>query len=184
MPMDGNQGSINPVDRAKAPDAIWVHGYTACPELIGVGWLANVNNLTWTDIVGFRQGSQVTFRGANGTHNWFHFAIPTPTLTEGIRASLKRVYVLYRTQPNVQIDEIQVYDGPNMKLLLNGLDLSGSHTLSIDGQNNWELADLPPVFWGVGISVGVKFRREGNIVFASAGADFSRRRSQNTHAWR
>lgn len=57
-------------------------------------------------------------------------------------------------------------------------DFRGEHRLAIqDNYNAWILIRgnerlTPPIKWGVGISVNVRFAVDANIVFAAAGADF------------
>lgn len=169
--------------------AMWVHGNTAIPQFVGGVSVsspgtpghetAKVNGQNWTDIVGLPQGTGKIFRGQPGT-NFFHFSIPTPVIMSDRRVRLERVFVLFSSDPDVQVTRVFVFDGCKT------VDVSAMQT-GVSGRHDGcgGLADLqanvtlhqvesrPEIYFGVGISVEVRFSREGNITFTAAGADFS-----------
>ena len=155
-----------------AKQAMWVPGYVAQAEFPGNTRLRLVNGVPWTDVTGLRVGSGAFFRGAANQFNWFHFAIPTPVITDDRRVTLDRVFVLYNATPGSRIEAVHVWDGPNRIRNYDGLNLTGNHSGAIDGSNNWAGGGRP-VFWGIGISVLVRFTSESNIHFTTAGGDFT-----------
>jgi hypothetical protein len=165
-----------------AMEAMRVHGSAVEPERVGPGALTRVvppfgpgsSAVDWSDVHGFRWGREGIFRGAAGTHNWFHVAIPTPVISDGTRVALLRVFVLFATDSGVSIDAIHVWDGPNRIQQFDNLTLSGDHLFDIDASNTFALPAVPRILWGLNIAVGVDFSAEGNISFSTAGADFEK----------
>lgn len=168
--------------------ASWVHGNNAAPQFVGgisvfspgtdQHHTEQVGNQPWTDIVGLPQGPGKIFRGGPGD-NFFHFTIPTPVILENVRITLERVFVLYRADPNVTVIDVSVFDGPN-RVFVSAMPtgISGRHDGAgglADLQDNITRWNVNPVqvFWGIGISVHVRFGGEGNITFTAAGADFA-----------
>ncbi len=156
-----------------ALEASWVPGYVAIPEIPGPTRLRQVNNIPYTDVVGFRVGGRSVFRLGYGQDNWFHFAIPTPVIDDGVRVRLERFFVLYAAQPGVQVVAAHIWDGPNRIQAYQGFAYTGNHSAAIDAQNSWA-GGGNPVFWGIGISVLVRNTgtADANIDFTTAGADF------------
>jgi hypothetical protein len=155
-----------------ALEASWVPGYVAIPEIPGPSRLRQVNNIPFTDLLGYRVGGRAIFRLGYGQDNWFHFAIPTPVIDDGVRVRLDRFFVLYAAQPGVHVLAAHIWDGPNRKQVYN-FDYTGNHSTAIDAQNSWAGGgDL--VYWGVGISILVRNNgsADANIDFTSAGVDF------------
>lgn len=169
--------------------AMWVHGNTVVPERTikaepaGTdGPLTDIRGVPGSGMLGFRRGGGTQFRGKDGHKNWFHFSIPTPVIHNGERANLAKVFVLYRTDPQVNLIAVHVWDGARtgnpifQSAMPRGIsgdhDGSGGDGDLIEGMNMWTVSAQPRVFWGVGISVHVHFIDTGNIIFASAGADF------------
>lgn len=170
--------------------AIWTHGNAAQPQFVGGISItspgttghqtAQVANQPWTDIVGLPQGPGKVFRGQGGTDNWFHFALPTPVLDAGKRARLEQAFVLFNSDPDVQVTAVMIFDGARaVDTSEMPAGVSGRHDGSAgiaDLQDNitrFRVESRPEIFWGVGISVRVRFSREGNITFVAAGADFT-----------
>lgn len=167
--------------------SMWIHGNTAIAQFVGDtspgvprNQTTQVNGQAWTDIVGLPQGPGKIFRGKQQTENFFHFCIPTPVILNDRRVRIDRVFVLFASDPDVQVTKVYVFDGPKaIDISAMPAGVSGRH----DGTGG--LADLqdnitrhavesrPEIFWGVGISVQVRFSQEGNITFTAAGADFS-----------
>jgi hypothetical protein len=127
---------------------------------------------------------QRLLRTGSGTHveqvtggGWFHFAIPTPVVVNGVRVRIDRVLVAFRTSgPETFVSSIDVFDGEGA-LIKHGFEfgLFGDHSqpdslgvVSVPGQ--------PAVGRAIGITVRVEFRgtpaAPGWIDFISAGADF------------
>ena len=69
---------------------------------------------------------------------------------------------------------IHVYDGPTKIRAFDGLALSGDHSNAIDASNNWDITPPVEVKYGLGISVGVAFGDNGEILFTTAGADLKK----------
>ncbi|NHZ95189.1 DUF6623 family protein [Massilia sp. CCM 8734] len=155
-----------------ALQAMWVPGYVAQVEIPGNTRLRLVNGIPWTDVTGLRIGWGTTFRGAAKQTNWFHFAIPTPVITDGKRVTLDRVFVLYNASPGARVEAAHIWDGPNRIRNYDGLNLTGNHGGGIDASNTWA-GGGGPVFWGIGVSILVRFTSEANIHFSTAGGDFT-----------
>lgn len=155
-----------------AKQAMWVPGYVAQVEIPGNTRLRLVNGVPWTDVTGLRVGSGAFFRGAANQSNWFHFAIPTPVITDDKRVRLDRVFVLYNTDASVCVDAAHIWDGPNQIRRYDGICHTGNHGGAIDGANNWA-GGGGEVFWGIGVSILVRFTGEGNVHFTTAGGDFT-----------
>ena len=156
-----------------ALEASWVPGYVAIPEIPGPSRLRLVNNIPFTDVVGLRVGGRSIFRLGYGQDNWFHFALPTPVIDDGVRVRLERFFVLYAAQAGVQVISAHIWDGPNRKRDYAGFAYTGNHSAAIDAQNSWA-GDGQHVFWGIGISIRVRNNgtADANIDFTSAGVDF------------
>lgn len=155
-----------------ALEARWVPGYVTVAERVGPEVFANVQGISWTDIVGLRQGGGVTWRGKGGTSNWFHISVPTPVIDDDVRVRLERVFVLFSIDRWAQVQSVHVFDGPYRIATFDGLGISGNHSGNIDPNNNWAISGAPEVRWGIGITVGMEFGQEANLYFSGAGADF------------
>ncbi|MDX6671461.1 MAG: hypothetical protein QOI91_1824 [Solirubrobacteraceae bacterium] len=117
------------------------------------------------------------FRGSQkGT--WFHFAVPTPVLVSGSRATLQRVFVLWQADAGVKPAVVHVWDGPSLveplSVASGARGASGTGGLGdlVDGSTKFDLSTPHPMLWSVGVSVGVYFENDGDITFFAAGADF------------
>lgn len=180
--------------------AIWVHGNAVRPQWVGDPPLPQVQGtkldrstggVPWTDIVGLPEGPGTTFRGRTPVgfggarvvpvpSAFFHFSIPTPVFLEGADAQLIRAFVLYRTDVEFGVQEVHLFDGPNIIAspavsARPRLDTSGANGRSdlIAGVTMFEVPGAPLMTWGLGISVGVGFPWDGGqITFTAAGADF------------
>jgi hypothetical protein len=117
-----------------------------------------------------RVGLYALYEGKPGTHNWFHFAIPTPVIVNGRRLRLDSVMLTFLTTPDVWVTNVHIYDGHRRIESYDGLSLTRSHWFE-----RWDVLNKR-VSRGVGISVGVRFgtdeARRYLIGFVSAGADF------------
>jgi hypothetical protein len=174
--------------------AVWVHGNVAVAEQVGgalvtsPGPLTNVDGVAWTDVVGLPQGMRKRFRGKANTSNWFHFPLPTPVVVPtpdvptGNRASLERVFVLFRLEEREgRLTDVHVWDGPRpiAQARWGGLDRAGDFSQGI----NWDPmrgnvftvpeGQRPAISFGLGVSVRISFGdRDGDVVFTAVGADF------------
>ena len=173
----------------------WVHGNAIVAETLHPA-LEQVTSdsgtlLTYTDIVGLRQGRGVTYQGLNqrGNFNWFHAVIPTPTVVDGRPTRLERIFVLYDTpEPRsnpVSVREIHVWDGPDF---IQAFDVKNGNAPHIGkpfvmGESQFEIdeARKREVSFGIGISIRVIFGEDPSqsgglpttVVFTGAGAEFS-----------
>lgn len=153
----------------------------------------------YQDIVGHREGNRVRFRGKRNKEVWFHFAIPTPpfnvsdTAPESSRARLDRVFVMWRTEGGTRVCHVDGYDGARARVVdadvidqdmhhpcADGVfdgspDQPGTDPKLVDTTNSFAALDRPDIFYGLGLSVLVRFSPEndhGIVWFTSAGADF------------
>ena len=162
----------------------WVHGNAfAPPEFPGPPGLHHVDGVDWTDITGWRRGWGCFWQGHPGEANWFHVAIPTPSIVEGARVQLLQIFLLFTAgdltatgagQSGANITDIHVWDGPNRIATFGPFNLFGAHAGSPGGGNTFKLQAKPQIFMGVGISVRVNFSNVGDqlVGFSAAGADF------------
>ncbi len=138
--------------------ASWIHGRTMqieYPDRIAVedrnGWCAYVE-------------------GKPGTTNWFHFAIPTPVIINDVRLQIDSVMLAFKTgSVDAVVRDVHVYDGRWRIAVFDLINLSGEQPfvrLVVPG--------TPPVWGGLGISVGVGFGVEAmdhTMEFYTAGCD-------------
>jgi hypothetical protein len=161
----------------------WAHGNAFAPPELPANGLYPVDNVRWTDITGLRRGWGSFWLGQPGTSNWFHVPIPTPTIVEGARVQLQRVFVLFTAgdttataagQSGANITNIHVWDGPNRIATFGPFNLFGEHRQPVGGGNTFTVQAKPQITFGVGISVQATFSNVGDqlIGFAGAGADF------------
>jgi hypothetical protein len=182
------------------PDhAVWVHGTSVRAQWVGDPPLPQVQGtkldrsfggVPWTDIVGLPEGHGATYRGRTPVgfggaravpvaSAFFHFSIPTPVFLNDAPGRLLRAFVLYRTDVPFGVQEVHLFDGPN---LIASPPVGNRPRLDTDGTNGradlitgvtrFEVGDRP-LIWGLGISVGVAFPWDpGQITFTAAGADF------------
>jgi hypothetical protein len=163
-------------------EAMWVHGSTVRPERIGPNvmrrvvppWAPTSPPVDWSDLHGLPWAREAIFRGVAGAQNWFHIAIPTPVITDGVRVALLRVFVLFAADNGVVIDAVHIWDGPNRIHQLDNIHLNGDHRNAIDTTNTFALPTVPHLQWGLDIAIRVQFTVEGNISFSTAGADFEK----------
>lgn len=173
-----------------ALQAMWVHGNSASIELTtrGRGPGEDITTATtsgsvtgtigsivgtrqWTGIVGLRTGSGVQYRCQDNSDYWFHFAIPTAVIDDGVRARLRRVMVLFTAGTGVSLSSVHVWDGPHRVFTRDGLAIGGSNVSLVDGRNSFAIPDRE-VSWGIGVSVQFHFADVGDVVLHAAGVDF------------
>jgi len=133
-----------------------------------------------------RKGWGSSFFMKPGTTNWFHIAIPTPALIDGVRPLLSRIFVLYGASRGAgatfgsTLTDVHVYDGKNKVWGFDG-ERDGGHTGSIDSDNTFSIDPPLTIYSGLGISVcaicpkGLPDEAGGyQVSFATVGADFTR----------
>jgi peptidoglycan hydrolase-like protein with peptidoglycan-binding domain len=118
-----------------------------------------------------RAGFYTYLHGKNDTENWFHFAVPTPVIVDGQRLRIARAMLRCRTHStNAIIRHVHIYDGYSRIAAHNDVNLTGNQWFAKFG-----VAHKPRVFWGLGISVGVRFEggtaAQRRMDFVSAGFD-------------
>jgi hypothetical protein len=123
-----------------------------------------------------RLGFYIQTRGKPFTGNWFHFAIPTPVIVDGRRLCVGSVMIRFRTGSGASVHAVHIYDGETKIAAHDGLNLSPQ------GSFVWPRFDVPthpPIRWGLGISIGVRFGDSANLPpnkllfeISSAGCDF------------
>lgn len=169
----------------------WVHGNAVVPQFVGgpaVGGRARfdkVDDIAWTDIVGYRIGPGVTFRGAGAgfaaddeNTNYFHVSIPTissmpaffPVAQQGQEGPH-----FYRLAP-VQLAAVQLKFSVDsgvrlMKALM--FDGGDSCIAIIDGAGPRWGVPLTTLVTGLGVSFEVSFPpNQANITFMAVGAEW------------
>lgn len=154
--------------------ASWVPGYSFVPQKMGTDVLDS-NKTPYVDVNGLREGFGAHFYLNGGQENWFHAPVPTPVMVEDKRATLGRVMVLFATDREefIQLETVDVWDGPNRILHRDNLSVGGNHAGGLDAANTWDV-NHDGIAWGVGVSMrfstGPQIR--GEIYFASVGCDF------------
>ncbi len=179
--------------------AVWVHGNVARAQWVGDAPImqvqdrrfdGSVGGVPWTDIVGLPQGPRMIFRGRDLSTGFggsrvvpqrtifFHFPLPTPVIVRDQRARLLRVFVLWKADPSIALQSVNVFDGPRgvpvdfSTPVGPGRDGTGGFADLIPGTTAFEVPSRPEVLFGIGISLGFGFGAEGNVTFTAAGADF------------
>jgi hypothetical protein len=156
-----------------ALQAMWVHGHSATIELntLGRGAGEDIGGRQWTAVEGLRVGWGVQYRCQDNSDYWFHFAIPTPVIDDGVRARLRRVLVLFTADTGVTLSSVHVWDGPTRVFTRDGLAIGGANVSLVDDRNSFALPDRE-VLWGIGISTLFHFADPGNVTLHTAGIDF------------
>jgi hypothetical protein len=159
----GDTGPFSTIN-TKLAYAMWAHGHSM--------------QIEYPDRIDLerRIGSFIQVRGKPFTSNWFHFAIPTPVIVDRTRLLVGSVMIRFRTGPGASVFAVHIYDGENRIAAHDGLNLSPQ------GNFVWPRFNVPaypPIKWGLGISIGVKFGDSANLPpnkllfeISSAGCDF------------
>ena len=116
---------------------------------------------------------------APGKVSWFHAALPTPVIIDGVRAKLTRVFLMFEAEQG-SIRDVHVYDGSSKVQEFSGLNLSGEHRISLDGVNTFNLTAPHTVRFGIGVSflfiADIGFDSQippSRLILGSAGADYT-----------
>lgn len=128
-----------------ALQARWVHGNMANIELDRYGRSSDedIGGRQWTAVEGLRRGWGTEYRCQDGSDYWFHFAIPTPVLHDGVRTRIKRVMVLFTADTGVTLSSIHVWDGPTRVFTKDGLAIGRTNTSLNNEQNAFPIAPPP-----------------------------------------
>ncbi|MFB2978395.1 DUF6623 family protein [Microseira sp. BLCC-F43] len=150
---------IERVTFSSLAQAMWTHGHSMeieVPDNIARVW---------------RAGFYIEVEGKPNTNNWFHFAIPTTVIVNDKRLRVGSVMLLFETlSADAVVRDVHIFDGADKIAQHNGVNLSGNA-----GFVRFDVPTHPPVKWGIGISIGVRFGGgSGSRVmrFKSAGCDF------------
>jgi hypothetical protein len=106
-----------------------------------------------------RTGDGTHFYGHSGSANWFHIAIPSPVILDGIRPVLTQVCVFYRLGPGASgtLTSVHLWDGPQRVREWNNLKLRGEHFTALDGANTWRVEPAITIKYGLKIAVQVHY---------------------------
>ncbi|HEY7493502.1 MAG TPA: DUF6623 family protein [Candidatus Tectomicrobia bacterium] len=154
--------------------AVWVHGHAGFPDMP-----YDEQGKPLGGYISSGSSDVPSYQGRPQTHVWFHFPIATPVIHNGIRVRLIKVFVLFRSDPQVALTEIHVWDGPRrVDAFSPEAGVSGLHDGSrgladlIPHVTAWVVNQRPEIYWGLCVSARIQFKEEGVITFTSAGADF------------
>ncbi|MBY0519834.1 MAG: hypothetical protein K2P79_05340 [Sphingomonas sp.] len=141
--------------------AMWAHGHSMAVEVP-----ANL-------VSEWRAGFFIRVIGKKNTTNWFHFAIPTSVIVNDNRLRIDSAMLRFRSgSTGADVTNVHVFDGENRVFAADNLDLSPNAL----GFQRFTLPNKPEVFWGVGVTVGVRFTgatdAANTMEFAAAGVDF------------
>ncbi|HZI98469.1 MAG TPA: DUF6623 family protein [Actinomycetales bacterium] len=140
--------------------AMWAHGTDLHVEVDG-----NVQSLR-------RYGFFTRVIGKPRTTNWYHFAIPTPVITDNNRLAFARAMLRFITGgTSAVVRDVHVYDGSSRIAAHQDVNLSGVQPFAVFG-----VPHKPNVFWGAGVSIGVTTgsgsATQRRMDFISGGIDF------------
>jgi len=155
---------------------MWVNGHAATIEVhrVGRGPDQDVNGVPWTSVIGLRLGWGVVYRCAAGSDHWFHFAVPTLAVDDGVRARLCRATVLFTAGEGATLQGLHVWDGPTRAFARDGLTIGGGNPTPIDGRNSFEIAGHH-VRCGIGVSAHFHFAEDSDVTLHGAGIELDLR---------
>jgi len=147
----------------------------AIPVVAYSSWIhGNSMNIEYPDRIAseLRTGFCIRIEGKPGTENWFHFAIPTPTIINGNKLKAGSVMLRFRTlSTDALVKNIHVYDGETRIAQHDNINFYGDHLFE-----RFDIPRHPAIQWGLGISIGVGFggikSMSHRMEFISAGCDF------------
>ena len=161
---------------------MWVHGTAFRPEE-AVAFSARRG---WG---GFFRGNPSVYdkqahhwEGPHSVSHWFHAAVPTPVILEGVRPRFTRLFLLYHAD-QAWLRQVHLWDGARRVhgFDLSGVNATGTHHHELDDLNTFRLDESHTLRFALGVSVQVEFQRGqlstlqvggGEILFTAAGADF------------
>jgi hypothetical protein len=152
----------------------WTHGTSVIPEQ--TPYLTGASN--GLQILRAGWGARVSQNP--GTRNWFHFAIPTPTILDHRRVDLKRLWLRARVSDGPVIEQVdvrmQTSEGDATELIARLDRDDGVHFTGRAGQFEFDTPDkrcVGPVVLCVNVNFVPDMRPPENFVFFwGAGADF------------
>lgn len=106
------------------------HGVQFVPEWPGPVRFENVGGIPGSDLLGYRRGWGVRYRGKAGTDNWFHCAIPTLTLHQHSSGRLGEIQVAFETYGTAMVDRVHVWSANNRIFAKDGLALKGKQSFA------------------------------------------------------
>lgn len=124
------------------------------------GDLLQVSGIAWSDVVGLRQGWGTTFRGKSGKFVWFHIPFPAPIVVNDVPATIGSIDLFVTPDAGVFVEKVHLWgNASNRWSQTEGLHASSNVTIP-----------LPPgpLNGALGISIGVAFENDGNILFRGA----------------
>src|SRR5262249_20066936 len=114
-----------------------------------------------------------------GKSCWFHVALPTPVILNGVRTKLHRVFLMFKSEVG-SIRDVHVYDGSGKVHEFGGLMSEGEHRTALDVLTTFNLPTPLTVAWGIGISfryiAAIGFDSPippSRLIVASAGGDYT-----------
>ena len=156
---DDNTGIRSIYGSYHVAQAPWIHGTS-----IQVEYPERLESIR-------RAGFYSYITGKANTSNWFHFAIPTPVIVDKKRLRIVCAILRFRTlSNNAIVKHVHIYDGYTKIASHNNVNLTGGQWFKKFG-----VAHKPHVYWGLGISLGIKFKSgsasQRRIDLVSAGVD-------------
>jgi hypothetical protein len=144
----GDTGRFD-IERMKLAHAMWTHGVSVQVE--------NPERLSFDR----RYGFFARLRGKPFMSTWVHFAIPTPAIVDSERLHVSSAYVRYRTGPGASIDAVHVWDAERRRIAtFDGLNLTSGSGFRTSG---FSVPMRPPAYYGIGISILLKFGDSANL---------------------
>lgn len=118
-----------------------------------------------------RLGYYTSVVGEPDSSNWFHFAIPTPSVVDNDGKPIGSVSLSFRTGIQAVVRDVHIWDGFTNLARHNDINLTGTQYHKRLG-----IANVPHVGEGIGVSIGVDFGAgfsfHRRIIFVGAGCDF------------
>ena len=141
-------------------DRNWVHGAD-----VNVEWPNRLANTAAGDHEPLRQGFGSTVR-QNGSHNWFHFAVPTP------QSELEDAMLWAEVNPEATVDKVHIRVGTELHEEITGSD-DGFPFENENIDRKWNIRDKN-IEGPVCLCVHANFKQGGQIRFVGGGAQFDR----------
>jgi hypothetical protein len=157
-----------------AKQAMWVHGHSANIELntFGRGPGEDINGVPWTSLEGLRVGWGVQYRCQDNSAYWFHLAVPTLAIHNGVAAKAQKAIVLFQSQPGVvSLQSLHIWDGNRRVFVRDGIGITGDFSARKEGQNTFDLPNIA-VQSALGICLNFKFADPGLLTLNAAGIEF------------
>lgn len=155
--------------------AFWTHGND-----VKVEYPDRLESYPEVGKSGARKGYGTVFWGQGHSFNWFHIPIPTPSIFNGHRYPLQKIFVFYDVYRS-WVRNVHVWDGRSRIFNRDNLGLQGDHSRGIDSSNSWTIDPPITIRYGLSISIGVQFtgfiddpnpNTHFEAFFSTAGADF------------